>query len=484
MDKSEKLHEVLGRLSAREAARLAQVIELQRSLGQETLPTNTILDGVRPRLRDARPRRHPTVFRLICNAFDEFLTDRRDEPRIAGLIPRKSIAPWRAALWHVAKDEIALLTAKLRSSLAKDPRASFDALEREVQQAAARWAAVVVAELNKPKPDPVLKKHLRGALVDDARAIARILPVAQRISAAMLALTVLLERFHLMDGERILDFAPDGVTLIKQHYLALSTSHGADAIYLALAVTNRLARPYQILRLARALSWKPTDTLIANTEFSYVGGRLIGDLQRMSQEIVALISHRHKLPPPEELRSKISRYMEEAECLLNEIGFRRDSVWGEAILQTRAHLAAVLHDKLLQRFAQSILEIMPVGRRDGAVPRAADASSNLETALQSARLLQLLAQRGHRHGFAQGARNTLTTLGIELERRTNNALQELRREPDTVGLRPQLAAAAKLFDVVFEEGRGQLLLRQMSLALRASAPSADGAVNNHLPDKR
>lgn len=157
MDKNEKLHEVLGRLSAREAAAVARAVELQRSLGAETLPTNAILDGVRPRLRDARPRRHPTVFRLICNGFDEFLTDRRDEPRVAGLIPRRSIGPWRAALWHVAKDEIAVLTAKLRNALATNPRAPLDGLEREIQQAAARWALLVVADLNKLKPDPVLK---------------------------------------------------------------------------------------------------------------------------------------------------------------------------------------------------------------------------------------------------------------------------------------------------------------------------------------
>src|ERR1019366_4882644 len=104
---------------------------------------------------------------------------------------------------------------------------------------------------------------------------------------------------------------------------------------------------------------------IANTEFAYVGGRLIGDLQRMTREIVAMIAHRHKLPPPEELSRNISHYMEEAEALLNELGFRRDSVWGEAILQTRNDLGAVLHEKLFQRFGQSILAIMPLAPCDG-----------------------------------------------------------------------------------------------------------------------
>jgi hypothetical protein len=459
MEKKDQLHTALGRLSVRQAAKLAHAVELQRTLGRETLPTELVLDGVRPLLRDARAKRAPTICRLICNGLEEFLTDRSDEPRVAGLVPRKSIGPWWAALWHVAKDEIAALTVRLRSLLATEPASPLDAFTHDVQRAAAGWAATIVAELDKPKPDPNLKKHLRGALADDARAIAGILPLAQPIATAVKALTILLERLRLMDGERIVDLAPEGVTFLKQYYVALSESHGTDARYLALAVTNRLVQPCQILRLARALSWKPTDTLVAYTEFSCVGGRLIGDLQHMSRAIVTLVSHRNALPAAEELSRQLSRYMEDAESLLNEIGFRRDSPWGEAILRTRADLAVALDRALLQGFAESILATVP---DDGEA--APDAGANVETAIQSARFIQLLAQRGQRHGFA------LAVLGTELELKINHALRKLHQDPRGAGsLSQQLEAAAKLFDVVFEEGRGALLLRQIGNARRASA---------------
>jgi hypothetical protein len=273
-----------------------------------------------------------------------------------------------------------------------------------------------------------------------------------------------------MDGERIVDLAPEAVTLLKQYYVALSASHGTDARYLALAVTNRLVQPCQILRLARALSWKPTDSLVANTEFGCVGGRLIGDLQHMSRAVMVLVSHRNALPPSEELSRRISRYMGEAESLLNEIGFRRDSPWGEAILRTRADLATALDRTLLQRFAQNVLAVTPDAHRDGDPKAAADAAANVEIALQSARFMQLLAQRGQRHGFALAASDTLHALGTELELRTNSALKRLQQHPRGAGTLPQqLEALATLFDVVFEDGRGRLLLRQIGNARRASA---------------
>ena len=467
-EKKEQLRDALGRLSLTQAARLAHALELQRSLGTETLPTETVLEGVRPLLRDARPGRAPSVGRLVCSGFEEFLSDHDDDPRIEGLIPRRSIRPWWTAARYVAADQITALTQQLRTLLASNPSASLDAFRDAVQQAAAGWAAAIDARLEKPKRDPQLVKLLAGPLADDACAIARILPNAPRINATMTALTALLELLQRMDHGRITDLAPEGVSLLKQHYLALSESHSTDARYLALAVTNRLKQPCQILRLAHALTWKTTDTLVANSEFACIGGRLIGDLQRLSRTIVTSATRRKTLPPAEELRHPIAAYMEQAEALLKEIDLRRESAWGEAILRTRAKLADVLDHGLLELYAQIVLAAMPqpMGKRDMSEAMVGDT----EAAFEAAQLIALLAHRGQRHGFAQAARDTLNALGPELERRADEALRLLQKEPRRAEtLQPQLEAAAKLFDVVIAEGRSHVLLRQIANALRASA---------------
>jgi hypothetical protein len=464
VDRNEQLRQALNRLSARQAAALAQTVELQRSLGKAVVPTEAILDGVRPFLRDTRPQRHPTLCRLVCNGFEPFLTDREDEPRIEGLIPRAAIEPWWAAVRHVARDDIAALEDKLIALLAAEPSAALDGLEQDAQRSAARWSAAIVSELKRPRPAPDLIKCLPGAFVRDARVIARILPMSHAIAASLKALTRMLARLDAVDGDRIRELAPDAVTLLKQHYLALSEDHGTDARYLALAVTNRLVQPCQILRLGRALSWKPTDSLVAGTEFAWVGGRIVGDLQRLSRVIVSGVARREAVPAAA-LSRQILRYMNESEALLGEIGFRRDSAWGEAILQTRAELADALQRNLLPALVQRVLAAMPPSR-SGAAP----ARETLAEAVDAAGLLQLLARRGQRHGFAQAAREALNAACVEAEARTDSALRRLCRDP-IIGesVRPQIEGAAMVFDILFEEGRGQLLLRQLANALRASA---------------
>src|ERR1700723_2525228 len=109
MDKAAKLQTVLGRLSPQQACDLARAVELDHALGRDGLPSAAILEALRPALRLAKPTRIPTLQRLICVGIEEFLTDRNDDPRLEGLIPRASLAPWWQAASLIAGDEIAAL---------------------------------------------------------------------------------------------------------------------------------------------------------------------------------------------------------------------------------------------------------------------------------------------------------------------------------------------------------------------------------------
>jgi hypothetical protein len=49
-------------------------------------------------------------------------------------------------------------------------------------------------------------------------------------------------------------------------------------------------------------------------------------------------------------------------------------------------------------------------------------------------------------------------------------IRRVYRDPASAeALRPQIEAAAKVFEILFEEGRGALLLRQLANGARASA---------------
>lgn len=470
MGKSEQLRETLNRLSVKQATALARAVELQRTLGQETVPTDLVLEGVRPKLRDARPQRIPTICRLVCTGFEEFISDRQDEPRIEGLIPRQAIKHWWSAVLHVAGKEVASLEQRLKSLLAVKPPASLDAITEEVREAACGWAAKIVAELGKPKPDPALRKLLPGACADDARAIARVLPLATAIAASVSALTRLLLRLDLMDGRRITDLPPAGITLLKQHYTTLSESHGLDARFLALAVMNRLVRHSQILRLGRALSGTSNENLVANTEFASVGARVIGDVQRLARQIVNLTAARAKMPDAETLAQHVVQYMDESEALVSEFGFRRGSAWGDAILRTRADLASSLDRDYLEHYAATMLEVLPQSEDGRPDPAAAPARETIAKAFAAARLLELLSQRGQRHGFAQAARETLNAFSVGIDQRAATLLKILARDPaHRETIKAQISAAAGLCDEVLDDGRGNLLLRRLNSALRPRA---------------
>ncbi len=233
---------------------------------------------------------------------------------------------------------------------------------------------------------------------------------------------------------------------------------------------NRLARPSQILRLGRALSWRPTDTRGSGTEFDCVGERLIGDLQRMNRAIVARLARRGTLPAPAELTASLAHYLAESEALVAENEFRRDSPSGEAILKMRTDIAGALDHDLLERFAQLVLEAVPLGR-SGKIDLAAQASrETVLRAADAARLLQLVMLRGHRHGFGQAARDTVEALGAEIETRVAALIAELRLSlENSPPIEARIEAAAEICDVLFGDDRGRLMLRQMGNAIRASA---------------
>src|SRR6201994_3834483 len=116
MDKTAQLQTLIGRLTPQQAAELARTVELARALGREVeaMPTEPILEALRPTLRQVKPPRVPGLLRLICAGFEDLLTDRDDDPRLEGLIPRTSIARWWQAIALIAGSEVQALETKLR----------------------------------------------------------------------------------------------------------------------------------------------------------------------------------------------------------------------------------------------------------------------------------------------------------------------------------------------------------------------------------
>jgi hypothetical protein len=471
MDKAAQLQTVLGQLSHQQACQLARAVELDHALGRDGLPSAAILDALRPTLRLAKPVRVPTLQRLICVGLEDFLTDRSDDPRLEGLIPRASLAPWWQASLMIAGAEIKALEARLREQLtAAAP--NLEALQGEAQDAAVRWSFALGAELAKPKRPPALRKLLPDLVARDVDVIAHVLTIARPLGATMKTLYRVAARLNIAEDRRLTDLPPDCVTLLKKEYLALSESHGMDARFLALAVLNRLTQSRQILRLGRALSWKPNDSLVANTEFSCVGARLIGEVERLARALLLLMPRRGPLPSPGVLGAALVHYLDESEGVLSEIGVRRDSPWGAGILQTRTDVADALDSDFLERYADVILALLPQVERPGHGPdlTAEPTRDSVTAASDAAAFLKLLTQRGQRHGFSKPALETIDGLGKEIEDRIEDLCEAARTVPGNAPvIEAQARAAVEICDDLFDDGRATALMRRVTTALRAPA---------------
>jgi hypothetical protein len=399
------------------------------------------------------------------------LTDRDDDPRLEGLIPRTSISRWWQAIALIAGSEVQALETKLRDQL-KAPASQLELLQNEAWEAAARWSAALGAELAKPKPPLALRKLLPGLVARDVDVIAHVLTIARPLCTTMKTLQRVAHRLSLLEERRVTDLVPDCITLLKKEYLALSESHGMDARFLALAVLNRLRHSHQILRLGRALSWKPNDSLVVNTELFCVGARLIGEVERSARVLLLQMPRRGPLPSPRALGAALVHYLDESEGVLSEIGVRRDSPWGVAILRTRTDVADALDENFLDRFAALILALLPQIEHPGRGPdlSAAPSRDTIALANEAAGFLKLLTQRGERHGFAKTAHDAIAALAEEIDDRIAELCYAAPGAPERAPvIEAQARATAELCGELFDDDRPTQMIRRVVAALRAPA---------------
>ncbi len=176
------------------------------------------------------------------------------------------------------------------------------------------------------------------------------------------------------------------------------------------------------------------------------------------------------MPPAAELSAALGHYQTESEGVLSEIGLRRDSPWGAAILKTRTDIADALNTDFLDRFAEQALAVMPMIPRKGPNLESAPTRQVRSDAHDAVCFLKMLVQRGQRHGFAKASLETIESLGDSIDERIEFLCEAARQNPDAAPvIEAQAKAAAELCDELYDDGRGPGFVRKVISALRASA---------------
>jgi hypothetical protein len=473
VDKREQLAALLRAIPPSQAVALARAVETMQQGDAGNFPIDVVLDALAPALASARRERY-MLKPLILTALDPFIADDEATERAPGLLARSVVTPWWEAACLVAPGEFAALQGELDIAARRDDDATLAECGIRARVAAAAAAAEILVQAKSSKAIPAIRRLARSPEdLADSEQIAEILRAGEKLCKSIATVMDLARQSEKMAGSMILDLSPAMVTETKRCYDVLNDGDGSETRLFALAILNRLDKPWHIFRLARTLSWKRDATLVSNTELAVIGQRILHDLDvtatavdignpksRMSAHLVDF----------DRLRILVGRYLECAEGLLGEIDLRRDSAWGEAMMRSRGKMRDALEKDRLDSAADVILAVMPERRpadnkqrpgsaKTGPTPPSAEAA--MPDAAKASQLLTFIAQRASRHGFSGGARKLLDELCQIIHERGEALIADLRAEPDNAEFRTLLAPAIWLVETIFQDERGRILLRRL-----------------------
>jgi len=359
--KAQILTEFLGSLPEAIAVRLAQAVEMDRLAGGKSLPHDLILEGLRPVLKRAEAvERTPTPMRLFCMPFQDLLTAAPRTEKLTGKIAYSSIS----IVWNWLQDSV--LPADMVEYCAG---VKADVLGYRLDNANLRaqefWKTTSDTMLAKLSCEPdarAARTALGGDLIfADAREMALLLAIGPRV----------------VEIQRKIPLATPALTdellwSLRRIYEAVIEAAPDSAPYVAVITMNRLARPWEALRLPLAISRQTQDTLISNTDMGLVGEILFAEFETHA---VAIRSARQPQFDVDDLVQHIVGFATLSSGMVKEVEMRRDGKWGQRLLKDRAALAEVMNG-FMKRAPKEILAGLPTlktGSYSGG-PRAPDIS--------------------------------------------------------------------------------------------------------------
>ncbi len=416
-------------------------------------------EAATPPARKFYPPRVPTLCRLTCQGFEMFFSDRADDPRMPGLIPRAIIAPWWNGVTALCGAEMEKYERRLKTLIGTGEFNEADQLAVELQKQAVGWTNRLLAELDMAECSKSLKQEFENPLlIADLREIARILPLSAALKSQLNLACSLLDEAEQMEGQRILDLTPDTVAMLKGQYSSFAETCGPEARYLALALMNRMARPWQILMLARSLAWRPNDPASPYAEFDTIASRLVLELQRLAHEMINLSKSAELAREMAGLQALAARYLDIAVGVAGILSLPADSPWAEAIADSHQRLAAAFDRPFLDRVAAVVLD----------AERLADPES-VETATAGARFLAQLLEHGGRFGLDGAARDATSDLARRIGDASQSLIQAMRSASNYSLFNAQLQVLLTVTEIIFKDGPGAQLARRLRMARQSSA---------------
>jgi len=450
-DKTGLLKAFLGSLNGDIAARLASAVETDRLLDGSVLPHDTILDGLRPALRSIHAGRTPTPLRLFCRPFEDLLTCAPRKTKQKASLSRSSLTPvW---LW-LRRD---LLAAETETYITEAKALIMARKYAEAMRRAESFWTLAGAALAKGLEFPSAREALGdGLILEDAKEMALLLSAG----ADMLRIQDVLPRPAPQLSEDLL-------WQLRAIYDDLVVRLPDVAAYVAVIAMNRLARPWEALRLPMQICRQHNDTLISKTDMGLVGEIFF---RRMENLRDAILVTRHPFFQSETLLEQMAQFTELSSGLVKEIELKRDGEWGQRLLKERAQTGNVM-DGFMDRAMREISIAIPMQKGTGATAdfsRAAD-NEKRDMALRYAKLVVGSRNFAAAGSFAAKQKTVTEEISAYLRRYIEDVVKELRgSDPARRAVAErQFQLCVELTALMFSEKEAELLQRRGRAAAAA-----------------
>lgn len=453
-DKTGLLKTFLGSLPGHVAARLALAVEVDRLLEGRGLPHDDILSGLRPVLRRDHPERTLTPLRLFCHPFQDLLSCAPRRAKQKGCIARGSLVP----VWNWVSQT---LIPREADTYVKDCKALVLAQKNDdaIARAGQFWplaSVAMTAALKDQNSRKILQKVLCSPLaVDDADEMALLLAAGETI-----------EKLSALLPKPVASFNETLLWDVRSVYDALIETQPDVAPYVAVIAMNRLARPWEALRLPMMISRKNDETLIAKTDMGLVGEILFA---RMDALKTSIQQTRHPLFDAEMLMEEVRTFADLSSHIVKEIELKRDGEWGKRLLAERVEIGKVM-EGFMDRAPKEFNAALPMSRGTGADFSRHPGAEKHDMAKRYARLVVGSRNFAAAASFAAKQKATYEDLCTTLKRYNEDVVKALKGDPARSEVaNAQFELCADLTAILFSEEEAAMMRRRGRAALAAAA---------------
>jgi hypothetical protein len=325
----DRLRDYLAQLPPQSQALLMREYEGAIARGEDVKVANFVLDQLRGVVRGSpdavRPRvEDPT--RLIFKSIEPFLVEGTAAGR-PGQIRRASLLPIWQWLERDAVDAVQAFEAVLQAS--PEPTASeIERAVRKFQQA----AAALITQITTPGPNGRGTARIGPThAVEDLPALGAVLHAREALDAFAAKLPSMLRTFT--DSQIASVNATLNVpVLVTPQVLPFALS----------LVMQRMASPWQIIRLAVKIAASDDEIRVAATPYGVAVTMALADLTRVAHQLRTDI-RRGKFDTAPELL-KIAH--DGVRGLRTELDMRNDSVWGRQMAAIRVEISSTLQSEI------------------------------------------------------------------------------------------------------------------------------------------